>query len=257
MTENYDLAEFNRKKAEIYNAREGSLTGKDCSLCHNKGQIMIVREDGTTAIRECKCMAFRNSLRRLERSGLRPLVSRCTFDRFETPEQWQREALRRAKDYAKAPEGRWFLAAGQPGSGKTHLCVAICRELMLRGLETRYMLWRDEIPGLKAAINDSNEYQRLIEPLKRVPVLYIDDFLKTGKGDEPTAADLNVAFELLNARYINRELVTILSTEWIMSALLALDEAVGSRIYERTKESKIIIERDGSRNWRMRAAGIQ
>lgn len=113
------------------------------------------------------------------------------------------------------------------------------------------MLWRDEIPGLKAAINDSNEYQRLIEPLKRVQVLYIDDFLKTGKGDEPTAADLNVAFELLNARYINQELVTILSTERLIPELLDLDEAVGSRIYERSKESKIIIDRDVNRNWRL------
>lgn len=247
----FDPVGWERRRADIYNRKVGNLPDKDCKICRNKGNIMVVSEDGTSAIRECKCMGFRRSIQRLERSGLKQLIATSTFEAFETPNLWQEKALETAKEYAVNPAGRWFLAAGQPGSGKTHLCVAICREFMLRGLETRYMRWRDDIPGIKAVVNDDGEYQRKIEPLKRVPVLYIDDFFKTGRGQMPTAPDVNVAFEILNARYINKNLITVISTERFIPDLLEIDEAVGSRIYERSKTSNIIIE-GFDKNWRMK-----
>ena len=246
----YDPVEAGKLRAAAYNRTPGELSGKDCPKCRNKGLVMVVHEDGSTAVRECSCMGFRKSLKRLERSGLQKLVGQCTFDGFHTPDPWQVRAKEKAQQYAADPAGRWFLAAGQPGSGKTHLCVAICRELMLRGLETRYMLWRDEIPAIKAAVNDTEEYQRLVEPLKRVPVLYIDDFFKAGRGQQPTVGDVNAAFEILNARYINRELVTVISTERTLPELLEIDEAVGSRIYERSKGSNLQLT-GVEKNWRL------
>jgi DNA replication protein DnaC len=237
-------------RAAAFNRRPGGLAGKDCPECLNKGQIMIAYEDGSTAIRECGCMSWRRSVNRLERSGLKELVQRCRFDTFQAQESWQQEAKKTAEGYAADPAGRWFLATGRPGSGKTHLCVAICRELMLRGAEVRYMLWRDTVTRLKAVVNDAQEYARLMEPLKRVQVLYIDDLFKTGKGQAPTAADANVAFELLNARYVSREKLTILSTERSIEEMMDIDEAVGSRIYERSRGCGIALEGEG-KNWRL------
>ncbi len=248
----YDPVEAGMLRAAAYNRRPGGLAGKDCPECLNKGQIMVVHEDGSTAIRECSCMGWRKSLKRLERSGLKELVQRCRFDTFQTAEPWQQEAKEDAERYAADPAGRWFLATGTPGSGKTHLCVAICRELMLRGAEVRYMLWRDSVTRLKAVVNDSEEYARLMEPLKRVPVLYMDDLFKTGKGQAPTAADANVAFELVNARYVSRDKLTIISTERSIEELMDIDEAVGSRIYERSRGCGIALEGQG-KNWRVRA----
>lgn len=60
--------------------------------------------------------------------------------------------------------------------------------------------------------------------LKMVYVFYIDDFIK----ETVTDADINIAFELLNARYNDHEKLTIISTE------KSIDEALGSRIYERS-----------------------
>ena len=71
------------------------------------------------------------------------------------------------------------------------------------GKNTRYLQWRDEVPKIKAKAN-SDEYEKLVEPWKTVEVLYIDDLFKTGKGKDeqeeqkPTAADINVAFEIIN-----------------------------------------------------------
>ena len=66
-----------------------------------------------------------------------------------------------------------------------------------------------------------------MEPLKQVTCLYIDDLFKCG--GEPTSADKNFTFELLNYRY-NNQLPTVISTELTPRQLGVLDGAVGSRI---------------------------
>ena len=246
-----DFRRLAELRVESYNRQPGALTGYDCPLCRNRGASMYLTEDGRTVVRPCRCMATRKSLRLLERSGLEKLVRACRFDTFQTPEPWQQTALRAARDFAAHPDGRWFLAAGAPGSGKTHLCTAICRELMLRGQETRYLLWAEESKALKACVNDAGEYARRMDPLKTVPVLYIDDFLKCRTGERPTAGDVHLAFELVNARYLDRPLVTVLSSEWYPDDLIAIDEALGSRIYERARASTLSIVGEG-KNWRLK-----
>ena len=81
-------------------------------------------------------------------------------------------------------QNRMVFAGGQVGCGKTHICTGIVRELIKQGREARYMLWRDESTAIKATVKYPEEYAALVEPLKTVDVLYIDDFLK------PTAGNL-------------------------------------------------------------------
>ena len=97
------------------------------------------------------------------------------------------------------------------------------------------MLWRDDAVVLKGMVNAPEEYSQKITPLKKAKVLYIDDFLKVKKGSVPTSADINLAFELINYRYINKDLITLISSEWLAEEIVSIDEAVGSRIYERSK----------------------
>ena len=70
----------------------------------------------------------------------------------------------------------------------------------------------------------------------------------------PTPADINVAFELINYRYINPGLTTIISSERTLSELLEIDETTAGRIAECTKLGGycINLKKDASRNWRMR-----
>ena len=98
------------------------------------------------------------------------------------------------------------------------------------------MLWRDDSVKLKATVNDDSEYERLIRPLKTCDVLYIDDLYKGGASE----ADKKLAFELLNYRY-NGKLITIISTERLIPDLLNIDEATGSRIYQRSRDSNLTI----------------
>ena len=248
-------------RVEGYNAEEGTLhegDGYECKLCKNKGDIALLQEYPagcwSMKIRECKCMDVRRSIQRMKKSGLKNIIKDYTFDKFEADESWQKTIKSAAQEYASHPSG-WFFIGGQSGSGKSHICTAICRELLLSGRVVRYMMWRDDIVKIKAVANDAEEYGRLIDPFKKAPVLYIDDLFKTGKGPDgskqhPTVADVNAAFEIINYRYNNPHLLTLISSECTADDLLQIDEAIAGRILERSKVFSL--NPDIKRNYRLR-----
>ena len=255
--------EYEQFKVDGVNNTVGNMNerdGYDCAKCKNKGYIMKLEEEPNGTFRQvmadCRCMDVRRSIMRMQRSGLKNIIKDYTFEKYETPEPWQETLKAAAMDYAKNPEG-WFFLGGQSGAGKTHLCTAISREFLLAGRKVVYMLWRDEIVKLKGLVNDAEEYGKLIDKYKNAEVLYIDDLFKTGKGPDgdmqrPTGADVNVAFEIINYRGNNPELLTIISSECTEDDLLDIDEAVGGRIIEKAKA--ISIARDRKRNYRLRKA---
>lgn len=232
------------ERAAAANELRGSLSEFDCPLCLNRGYITKARGDALVAS-ECECMARRKNIRRIKASGLEALLKNYTFDAFQGASAWQRGAKAKAMEFAEHPDGKWFICMGSPGTGKTHLCTAIAGELMARGRDSRYMLWRTEATRLKSLVTDAEEYQRELGKYKVVPVLYIDDLFK-GK---TTEADVNLALELIGERYNRIGCVTIISTEKTLEDLLEIDEALGSRIYERAKNYAIKM---GQGNWRLR-----
>lgn len=244
-------AEYEQLRTQWGNAVAGALEGPDCPLCLNRGYVVKLDERGGQTCAECSCMGRRRSLQRIRESGLQGQLERCTFERFETPEPWQAAMKQKARAFLSDNRGKWFVAAGAVGSGKSHICTAICGALLNAGLEVRFMSWRDEGGRIKAAVNDNGEYTRLIEPLKRVRVLYIDDLFKTPAGSAVTQGDVNLAFELLNSRYMDPRLVTVISSEKTIEEMLNIDEAVGSRIYERSRDYYIRLAGQGM-NWRLR-----
>ena len=250
----YDPIAHGVMKAESYNREKGDLTGVDCPKCANKGRIAHPKEDGGVALVECGCMKVRRSIWKMEQSGLKNIIRDMTFDRFEAAEEWQQSLKSKALEYAEKLDG-WLLFCGQPGAGKTHLCTAVCRHRLLMEEEVRYMPWRDDIAQLKAASLDSEKRQKLMTELKAAPILYIDDLFKGGRTSDgssnPTGADIGIAFELINYRYINH-LPTIISTEKSPQELLAIDEGTATRIIERAAGYTLNIERNIKRNYRLR-----
>lgn len=251
-----------RFKVDCENRKSGNLNerdGYDCKVCKNKGvihKVDVYLGDYKEIVADCECAPIRKSIRRMKRSGLEDVIKKCTFARFEATEEWQRVVKQTAMEYAKEPAG-WFFIGGQSGCGKTHLCTAICRELLLKGMETYYMKWRDDIAKLKGLALDADEREKMISKYKNAPVLYIDDLFKTGRNPDgtepkPTAADINIAFEIINYRYCKPELLTVISSELSVNELVDIDEATGGRICERAKV--LNIAKDRSRNYRTKHA---
>lgn len=241
-------------RAKTINEMEGDLTGYDCHKCKNRGYSMEIRDNERLVIVDCSCKSIRRCVRKMEASGLKNVIQDLTFDKFSADYEWQQKIKSGAKRFADNPEG-FLLFCGQPGSGKTHLCTAVCRELLLRGMDVEYVPWRDEISQLKSLSFDSEKRAEKMERLKKCTVLYIDDFFKAARGSDgmanPTRADVDLAFEILNPRYQSGA-VTIISTEKTLQELVAIDEALGSRIAERSRGQMFEIRKDASRNYRLR-----
>ena len=275
------LLEQARKRVETYNRTPGKLKdgytistlqddqtriegdGYDCPLCMNRGDVMHLRET-ELGIYEylvpCKCMELRKSIWRMRASGLEKSIRENTFKAFDAKEEWQQRMLSLAKKYLAEgwKDGHWLFLGGQPGCGKTHLCTAVARELLYEKPVT-YIVWPLTAKKLKGIVNEPDEYGAELGKLQTIDVLYIDDFFKPAKAEDrdgnmrtvpPSPADIRIAFEILNYRYINR-LPTILSSEWHIAELADMDEATASRIAERCGEYAMVIGRDRKRNHRL------
>jgi DNA replication protein DnaC len=236
-----------QQKINNYNNTIGDLKDYDCKICKNKGYVGV-EISGQMAMRPCKCIPVRTAIRLMSQSGIKTAY---TLKDFKVKSLWQRNMLDSAEKFLEDTDGNWFYAGGQVGCGKTMLCTAIINELLKRLIPCKYMLWRDEVVNLKANVTSAEEYKALIEPLKTMQVLYIDDFFKTEKDKMPTQADINLAFEIINYRYNNPSLITIISCERNVVDLLDIDEAVGSRIYQRTKNFNIFVQSDIKKNYRL------
>ena len=239
---------------DIENNIPGHLNEEDgfnCDECKNRGYIWKLNDDDMDTRVDCKCMSTRATLARAKRSGLGDILTDCTFEKFVPTEEWQFDIKNKAADFCKNPDAKWFFIGGQPGSGKTHICTAIAGYYIKRRYDVKYMLWCEDSKRLKAVINEP-EYQSDLSKYKNAPVLYIDDFLKTQHGELPTKGDINIAFELINHRLMNPELITIISSEKTLSDILTYDEATMSRIYQKTGIYKLNIAKDINKNYRLR-----
>lgn len=224
---------------------ESGLGNVDCPICGNTGNVLKrVDENGIPWYGPCKCLKRRNSIKNLDDSGLRELVQMYRFDNFQTDNEKYKAIKKKALEFART-DAEGFIIMGRPGSGKTHICTAICSDLMERNYRVRYFIWNKLVAELKALVNSGEEYTAKVNMLKNVPVLYIDDFLK----GEYTPADVKQAFMILNDRYNSRGKKTIISTERNMTELINFDEAVGSRLAERARGYTILAPNE---NWRIK-----
>lgn len=204
-----------------------------CSKCKDSE---ILYNPETNSARECECVIPKRYQRMLERSGISEAFQQKTFDNFETKgkpiiNNAKEIAMKYVKNFSTLTDRNSLLMMGAPGSGKTHLCIAVANQLIKNGIGVLYMPYREVMPKLKQTVTDEESYQKELNRYKSAPVLFIDDMYK----GSVTKSDLNISFEIINHRYLKR-LPIIVSTEFLTSNLLDFDEATGSRIIEISKD---------------------
>lgn len=232
-----------KSKVEFYNSVPGKLTGYDCKKCLNRGYIAEIRND-TEVMVKCECMKKRESLNRLKQSGIASQIMKKTFASYRTVEPFQQHIKERAAEFVMSYKGKWFFIGGQNGCGKTHICTAIAGQLLKTGLSVRYMLWVEEAPAAKAAVNEP-EYKEIVSGYQKADVLYIDDLFKNSVTD----ADIRLAFQILDYRYRN-SMCTIISSEHTLDEIYSIDKALGGRIAETA--FNINIQKDSKKDYRLK-----
>lgn len=217
----------------------------NCDKC--KDTTWILDSNGKV-VERCKCYEIIKVREQWEASGLKTDDLDKTFKSYEP---WNELTKRmkgvttnyylRFKEIEKTKHNS-ILLCGQPGSGKTHLSIALANNFIKKdGKRVVYMPYRDVITKLKQNASDKEYYQKLISKYKTAEILLIDDLFK----GNITKADINPIFEIVNHRVSNK-LPMIVSTEYLVDELLSFDEGTSSRIYEMSKD--FIVEIKGQEN---------
>ena len=211
----------------------------DCPIC-KEGNGWIISEDGTSA-KPCQCQGARRYKDILDNSGITDIFQKMTFLNYKPKDKTQNTAKKIAMDYVKNFEKirntrqNSIMFCGVPGSGKTHLSIAICNELMNQFVGIRYMPYKEVINYLKQIKTDEELYQREMSSYKTAPLLMLDDLFKLSeRRGQANEADTDIIYEIINSRYM-KSMPMIISTEYDADKLLSVDMATGSRIIEMTK----------------------
>lgn len=220
-----------------------------CDKCKDTLYIVIKDDKGITTAKKCECY---NRVVNDEKLAITPLANKkdeYTFEKYRTTEEWQKNILQSAKAYVKEPNG-WFYIGGQVGAGKTHICTAVVRNIAyLKNLSFEYILFNQKMTELKQWKFDDakkEKYQDTINRLIEVDILFIDDLFKI----QPTNADLDILFDIVNGRYLNNK-ICVISSEKFTTDIYNIDNAIGSRIIE--KSSCVLeISYDESKNYRLK-----
>jgi len=245
----HDTDGYEQRRIDGINEMPGKLKGYDCADCLNRGYTAVLLKTGEHAMRECECMAIRKSMKMIEKSGLKQLVERYTFERYIATDTWQERVKELAQRFIDS-DACCFAMLGQTGAGKTHLCTAIAREYLLnKKIPTYYMLWNTDVKRLRSTVNDGESHEKEVKRLQTIDVLYIDDLFKCKNGNEPSDADVRLAFEIINARY-NSRVTTLISSEFTIDELRGIDAALAGRINEMCGVYVLNIGRDEKKNYR-------
>ncbi|MBS6024994.1 MAG: ATP-binding protein [Paeniclostridium sordellii] len=204
-----------------------------CEKCRDMTFVV----EGDVAV-PCECREIRIAEDILKQSGISEAFRKKTFDSFNYSYDIQTiDAYSKASEYYSnfnnigKNRKNSIMFLGQVGSGKTHLSLAIANKLMDDGVGVVYMSYRDIIMRFKQNIMNEEEYVKLMNRYKKAKVLLIDDLFK----GSVTKSDVNIVFEIINFRYFNN-LPMIVSCEKCVEELLDIDEAIGSRLIEISKD---------------------
>ena len=188
---------------------------------------------------------------RAEQAALTPKDLECSFENFDPNAGGNKTALEVAKAFAKNynGEGVGLLFYGPVGVGKSHLCAAICKGLLKRGIKVRKVSMPDFLAGNRSAFADTeNDLDELLDRLAEFEVLWLDDL---------TADHIACAYEAKRAaellyrlldRAIQHKQALLVTTNHTLTELQAkLTELDGSeRIFDRLRELVVPIRMHGA-----------
>ncbi len=242
--------------------------GGECPRCGGSGWI-IVERDGISGAERCECVVESRPKRIEQHAEIPPLYRNVSLDSFRTigagfmpaEEMGLRQLLLQLRNYIREyplaePSGLLFI--GGPGTGKTHLAVAVLRALIEKcadGLFCDYQTLLDRIRSgydAQSGSTDREAYRTALD----VELLMLDDL----GAHRVTDFTQDVVTGILTHRCNHRKPIIATTNYPIEQALQqqaaatprTLGEVIGWRAVSRLHEMCRIIKMPTLTDYRMR-----
>ncbi len=238
------------------------MTSTPCVTCGGTG-FEIVSREGREYAQACACRRASANPSGAAVVGCRipPRYEHCTLGSFEPGNSSLSAALEKAMafcsgyPYLGADEGLGVLFCGDNGVGKTHLAVAVLRELVEnKGARGQFWDFHELIREIKSSYDPETKTTELmvLEPVVEADVLLLDDLGAWKMTDWMN----DTLFYILNSRYMAQRptLITTNYQDVTREEALAADplrrreflvERIGQRLRSRLMEMCLIVRMQG------------
>jgi DNA replication protein DnaC len=246
-----------------------------CERCGGTGFEIVDREGRDFAL-PCPCRRQSGSGAReagLAACRIPPRYEHCTLETFTPGSPSLGAALERAVAFCDGypqlgeDEGLGLLFCGDNGVGKTHLAVAVLRELVsAKGARGQFWDFHELIREIKSSYDPETKTTELqvLQPVVEKDVLVLDDLGAWKMTDWMN----DTLFYILNSRYMAKR-PTIITTNYqdvTREAALAADslrrreflvERIGQRLRSRLMEMCLVVRMLGADHREASQQGIQ
>ena len=184
----------------------------DCPKCEGTGW-KPVEVGGIRRVTRCDCCNADRAELLLQQAHIPERYENCAFENFDIRRDNQslRWAKLNAENFVKEyPTDFGLLFVGPTGVGKTHLAVAVLRELILRkGVECLFYDFHDLVKAIRDSYNPISQNSELsvLQPVLDVEVLLLDELASANPSDWVK----ETLHHIINSRY-NHKKVTLITT---------------------------------------------
>jgi DNA replication protein DnaC len=220
-----------------------------CPLCDDTGW-KPVEEHGVRRVVRCDCWREQIGQHRLADANIPKRYQHCTLANFATYNESLEQAVANARRVAESfpVNTRGLLLGGQPGVGKTHLAVAVLKQVIqTSGARGLFYDTRDLLRVIRSTYDASIRTTELqvLRPVMTADLLVLDD-LGAEKTSEWVEETMNL---IVNTRYNEKRLTVFTSNyqdipdDTEPNSLLF---RIGLRMRSRLHEMCEFIEMDGA-----------
>jgi DNA replication protein DnaC len=198
-----------------------------CAFCYGTGMDVVPGKGA----RRCCCRFEDRKSKFMEAALIPRRYNECSLQSYQ-PAQGNASQLRAfnyafrlVREYPAVNQGLLFM--GPCGVGKTHLCVAILRGFVEKGMPCIFYEFGSLLKEIQNSYNpvSQNSELKLLAPVFEAEVLVLDEL----GASKPTDWVRDTMMQIINTRYNDKKL-TIFTTNFLDSRCTERDETLEDRI---------------------------